>query len=128
MRTIFNFLHFFSVQETLILALNLLGDLTDNGHCPPQHKPECHKQKAAPKHFKGNEFCLKEDSLESDQDTEEDAKVLLSHQAKLEFIEAVMMVCFSCHTIGTSQKVVVHSNIEAFVNLSLTVNHRLLSV
>ncbi|XP_055879864.1 lysosomal-trafficking regulator-like isoform X2 [Biomphalaria glabrata] len=92
------------VQETLILALNLLGDLTDNGHCPPQHKPECHKQKAAPKHFKGNEFCLKEDSLESDLDTEEDAKVLLSHQAKLEFIEAVMMVCFSCHTIGTSQK------------------------
>ena len=39
--------------------------------------------------------------------------VLMSHQARLEFIEAVMMVCFSCRTISPSQRVCLsHLNIH----------------
>ncbi|CAL1534579.1 unnamed protein product, partial [Lymnaea stagnalis] len=109
------------VQETLILALSLLGELSDNGRCPLGHTETYNVQPLDPclkeNSCKSNTHAMSGDKRFSRQDTllanqganvtgdvEPNPRVLFSHQAKLEFIEAVMMVCFSCHTIAPSQK------------------------
>lgn len=105
-----------SFQETLILALSLLGELSS-----------CHEKKCLVE--RQNSYCtggqcgystclngerlavcgepmgLRQTCKGAGKEMEGDGHGVFSHQAKLEFIEAVMMVCFSCHTIAPTQKV-----------------------
>ncbi|XP_035828113.1 lysosomal-trafficking regulator isoform X2 [Aplysia californica] len=130
------------VQETLILALSLLGELSDStssNPSPPENVESCSSNTASSGSSgnatssssnsnsnpsepvatsPGKEGCSNQSSSSGGSSNKtpsdgaggvtvrEEASSAASfhHQAKLEFIEAVMMVCFSCHTIAPSQK------------------------
>lgn len=78
-----------------MLALSLVGNLTDSSEC----HVDTNKGGNCDTHFRPN---VKSKVSTTDM---EDTSVLFCHQNRLEFIEAVMMVCFSCHTISPYQKV-----------------------
>ncbi|KAK6183248.1 hypothetical protein SNE40_010762 [Patella caerulea] len=72
------------VKESLVLALELLVEM-GNSDAPDDKKSE--EEKTTP----GCNYMSKPSSFSC-------------HQSKLAFIEAVMIVCFSCQTISPSQK------------------------
>ncbi|GFS19430.1 lysosomal-trafficking regulator [Elysia marginata] len=120
------------VQETLVLALSLLGEMSGgrtevscHGSGPvsgPTTEPGSpidfggggatrfwqgsNKVNSSVGRGQGRSHTVSEASQEALAPEEEELEhcVLMSHQARLEFIEAVMMVCFSCRTISPSQK------------------------
>lgn len=71
------------VQETLVLAMGILSDLTPASV---------------------SETCTAHQPSRKEQPTKHPAS-LACHSSRLAFIEAVMIVCFSCHTILPLQKV-----------------------
>ncbi|GFN74593.1 lysosomal-trafficking regulator [Plakobranchus ocellatus] len=126
------------VQETLVLALSLLGEMsggkgdmssytsfptsgltTEPGSPNPMEGGGGGATRFWQGCSSGRSYPVSEASLEAGpaeskgEEEEEEAETsgLMSHQARLEFIEAVMMVCFSCRTISPSQKVNLQSSL-----------------
>lgn len=87
-----------------MLALRLLGNLTDNSDSSP-HASDDGKDSTSPDTQQATPKDESQQKTGTPKKDVDDTGVGFCHQNKLEFIEAVMMVSFSCHTISPYQKV-----------------------
>ncbi|CAG5132645.1 unnamed protein product, partial [Candidula unifasciata] len=132
------------VQETLVLALSLLGELSETRRwsididCLPQFTAantastdttDISRENITRSFSVENTKFVRSFSIEPaaaseavGEDEDRSNNILFSHEAKLEFIEAVMMVCFSCHTISPSQTVSWKLNLSCHMKSHLQLN------